>query len=559
MKVLLLYPNFYGMNMLPPAIGLFTAILRKHGHSVDLFDTTIYEGLTSVNSDKMKSDNLNARPFDDTLLKNSVRASDPFDDFKQKVREFSPDLIAMSATEDMYPIGVTLLSALGKDRPPVVAGGVFPTFAPELCIQHAKGTIDYVLKGEGDETLAELCHRLETGADVTSLPGLYAEIDGKVINNRLPRPVDMATLPVPDYDLFDESRFYRPMQGQLWRMLPVQTIRGCPYTCAYCNSPSQINIHDDADFKFFRKQRTDLIKEEITHCLENYKADSFYFWADTFLAWSDREFHDFCDMYSEFKLPFWIQTRPETVKKDRFKRLKEVGLLRAAFGVEHGNDEFRKKILHRSVKNEKVIENLKIVTDLGIPISVNNIMGFPTERREHVFDTIELNRHFNSDGINAYSFVPFHGTPLRTLAEDLGYITKGTLARSITAPTMLSMPQFPKEEIEGIRRCFVLYVKMPRDRWPEIKKAEALDEEGERIFKALRDECQEKYMHYGDYLKEDDLEKVDFEKDHPQAKFSAATDSDDPDFEAILRRHSARASVGIATEAVINIELGTQK
>lgn len=541
MNVLLLYPNFYGMNMLPPAIGLFAAILRKAGHRVDLFDTTIYEGLSDYNSDKQKSDNLNARPFDDTLLKNSVRMSDPIEDFKSKVRLFSPDLIAMSATEDMYPIGVTLLTSLGRNRPKVVAGGVFPTFAPELAFKYSNGSIDYVLKGEGDETLAELCRRLQEGLDITTLPGLYAEINGRVINNRLPRPVDLSTLPEPDYDLFDESRFYRPMQGKLWRMLPIQTIRGCPYTCAYCNSPSQMDIHGEADFKFFRKQRIDLVRREIVHALDNYKADSFYFWADTFLAWSDREFFEFCDMYSEFKLPFWIQTRPETVKKDRFQRLQEVGLLRAAFGVEHGNDEFRQKILHRKVKNNRVIENLKVVTDLGIPVSVNNIMGFPTEKREHVFDTIELNRHFNSDGINAYTFVPFHGTPLRTLSEELGYVAKGSLARSVSGPTMLSMPDFPKEEIEGIRRCFVLYVKMPKNRWPEIRRAEALNEEGDRIFAALRDECQEKYMRYGDYVKEDHLEKVDFDRADTEDGVPTDGHAASVDFESILRRHTLRA------------------
>jgi hypothetical protein len=63
MRVLLLYPNLYGMNMLPPAIGLFTALLRRDGHEVKLFDTTVYEGLASVDSDKQKADNLNARPY----------------------------------------------------------------------------------------------------------------------------------------------------------------------------------------------------------------------------------------------------------------------------------------------------------------------------------------------------------------------------------------------------------------------------------------------------------------------------------------------------------------
>ena len=41
-KVLFLYPNTFGMNMLPPAIALFSAILKKEGHQFEIFDTTYY-------------------------------------------------------------------------------------------------------------------------------------------------------------------------------------------------------------------------------------------------------------------------------------------------------------------------------------------------------------------------------------------------------------------------------------------------------------------------------------------------------------------------------------
>ena len=514
MKVLLVYPNLFGMNMLPPAIGIFTAMLRDAGHEVELFDTTIYESLAEIDSDKEKSESLSARPFDDTLLHQYARATDAISDFKLKVETFAPGLIAISATEDMYPIGVRLMKGLNsRDRPTTVIGGVFPTFAPSLAIEYSHGLIDFVLKGEGEDSLLEFCSRMEQGKSLEDIPGLFGYIGNTLINNRLPEPVHMPDLPLPDYSLFEESRFYRPMQGKLRRMLPIQTIRGCPYRCGYCNSPSQMDMHKDENYKFFRKQRIDVIKAEIDKCLHTYKADSFYFWADTFLAWSDEEFNEFCDMYSDYKLPFWIQTRPETVKKEKFQRLKDVGVLRVAFGVEHGNSDFRKKVLDRNVSNDKMAENLKYVTDLGIPISVNNIMGFPTETRNLVFDTINLNRQFSSDGINAYSFVPFHGTPLRTMAENLGFVERGALARSIMAPTILRMPDFPRESIEGIRRCFVLYTKMPKSRWPEIERAEKLTPEGDKILKNLRLECFDKYMNYGDFSPEEEVEKVDFAKD----------------------------------------------
>lgn len=512
MRILLFYPNLYGMNTLPPAIGLFTAILRQRGHEVALFDTTIYENLSSVDADKQKSDNLNARPFDDTLLKQHARTSDAAEDFKAAINRFSPHLVAMSCTEDMYPLGVQLLKTLGHGRPPVVAGGVFPTFAPEMAIRLSGGTIDYVLRGEGEETLPELCELLGGGGDVSTVSGLYAVMDGREVKNPMPRPVDVNRLPPPDYTLFEESRYYRPMQGMLRRMIPIQTIRGCPYTCGYCNSPSQVQLYKSENSRFFRTQKIELVRREIENAVKAYRADSIYFWADTFLAWNLKDFDEFCEMYADFKLPFWIQTRPETVTEYKFKKLVDVGLLRVAFGVEHGNDEFRQRVLARKVKNDVIIENLNLVTSLGVPISVNNIIGFPTETRELAFDTIELNRHFKSDGVNAYTFTPFHGTPLRKMAEDLGYVNQGELARCITQPTMISMPHFTKEQIEGVRRCFVLYVKMPKERWPEIRGAEALTPEGDQIFRRLKDECLEKYMHFGDYSKEDDIEKVEFAK-----------------------------------------------
>ena len=41
-KALFIYPNTYGMNMLPPAIAGFSALLKQHGHEVSLFDKTYY-------------------------------------------------------------------------------------------------------------------------------------------------------------------------------------------------------------------------------------------------------------------------------------------------------------------------------------------------------------------------------------------------------------------------------------------------------------------------------------------------------------------------------------
>ena len=62
-NVLFIYPNTYGMNMLPPAIALFSAILKERGHRVEIFDTTYYSIDYGVDSDGSKVENLNVVPF----------------------------------------------------------------------------------------------------------------------------------------------------------------------------------------------------------------------------------------------------------------------------------------------------------------------------------------------------------------------------------------------------------------------------------------------------------------------------------------------------------------
>lgn len=238
------------------------------------------------------------------------------------------------------------------------------------------------------------------------------------------------------------------------------------------------------------------IRKQLVAFRDELKAEAFYFWADTFMAYTDREMDQFIEMYADIKLPFWCQAFPESITERRIKKLMEVGLFRIGSGVEHGNEAFRVNLLKRKVSNEVMINSFRILSHCALPFSVNNILGFPTETRELAMDTIELNRQIEADGVNAYSFSPFHGTPLRKMAEEFHYIDPGLIARSATKPTLLNMPQFPPEAIEGLRRCFVLYVKFPKNRWREIRQAEALTPKGDRIWAQLRDECAARYMHF---------------------------------------------------------------
>ena len=150
-NVLFIYPNTYGMNMLPPAIAIFSSLLKAKGNRIQVFDTTYYAIDFGIDADGTKMERLNVVPFNMGSRNIRLRTTSWKEDLKKQLNEFKPDLIAMSSTEDMWELGVKILNEAKdykiKNNVPVLVGGVFPTFAPEICFKEK--LVDLVCIGEG--------------------------------------------------------------------------------------------------------------------------------------------------------------------------------------------------------------------------------------------------------------------------------------------------------------------------------------------------------------------------------------------------------------------------
>ena len=173
-------------------------------------------------------------------------------------------------------------------------------------------------------------------------------------------------------------------------MIPIETDRGCPYTCRFCEAPALVEMYKEGTGQhYFRRKSWDKVKEEIQLYTQKYAAEYIYFNAETFLAMSRKEFDQFVEMYDSVRLPFWMQTRVETLSEHHVQGLEKVGCNRISIGLEHGNEEFRKTIVGKGFSNQAIIDVFKILDRYTIPITINNIIGFPGETRELIFDTIE--------------------------------------------------------------------------------------------------------------------------------------------------------------------------
>ncbi len=490
-KVLLVYPNLQMINLLPSNISILSASLKHKGFDVDLFDTTFYK-IDEKSVDEKRVEVLQVRPFNLSEYGINYKDTDVYGDFKKKVENYKPDLISVTVVDDTFYLTIELLKRISDLEIPVCAGGVHVLFAPESVLSYDE--IDYVCWGEGEEALPELCQHLKDGLPLDKIKNIWSKNDGKIIRNSMRRLVDLNKIPYNDFSLFEEKRFLRPMQGKVFKMIPVEIDRGCPYNCTFCAAPYLRALYKkETGSNYYRMKSIDRVIDEMKYYIERYNAEYIYFNSETFMAMPDTKFDVFAKRYiDEINLPFWCQSRVETVSDFKISKLVKMGCDRLSIGLEHGNEEFRKKVLNKPFTNKQAINAGSILKKYSIPLTVNNMIGFPDETREMIFDTINLNREINADSISAFVFVPYYGTLLREIALQKGYISQDTKTHSVIHPT-LDMPQLSKESILGLLRTFPLYVKMPESKYNEIKIAEQFTEEGNAMFAKLAKEYAEKY------------------------------------------------------------------
>lgn len=494
-RVLFLYPNLMLQTTFPLAIALFSALLKRKGYLVDIFDTTFYR-TEKITSDEARVENLQiakfslGKDFSDLPGKEQMII-----DLNMKVKEFQPDLIAVSILEDVFPLALELIDPLKHLNIPTIAGGIFPTFAPEKVIKI--DGIDMLCIGEGEELLLELCRKMFAKEEYFNIRNLWIKTGNKIIANKIGPKRDLRLNPPPDFDLFDARRFYKPMKGKVYRMGLVETHRGCPYTCSFCNSNSQSILYKKKlKMKFFRNRDIENIQNELKILVNKFRIEFIYFPAEVFFSGSQDYLKEFVKMYKKFKIPFFCQNRAEVLNEKTINDLIAMNCHSLAVGIEHGSEEYRRNKLNRKVTNDVYINAIKRLEKTRIKVSVNNIIGFPDETRELVFDTINLNRHFNVYQINAYYFAPYHGTELREYCVEKGYIKENTLVSCITKNTVINMPPpyLSPGEIRGLVRTFNLYARFPLKRFQEIAVAERFDKEGNKMFRKLKAEYWKKHL-----------------------------------------------------------------
>jgi len=391
-----------------------------------------------------------------------------FHDLLKLCEDYQPELVGVSATEEVLYNAIGYLELIKKVAPntKTILGGAFAILAPDIAISFKN--VDMVALGEGEYILSDYCERIRSGAYYTNTKGImWKDSLGSIHVNKPSRLFDINSISPMRFDLFNRERFIRSMNGISKRIIPLEVSRGCTYKCSYCASSAFRIIFRDLG-RWYRQKDVQKIKSDLEEYTSRYHPDYYLMLAENFLGVSSTYLKEFARMYNRHSIPFWINTRPETIKYEYISFLKEVGLDHITIGVECGNEKYRRDRLGRKYTNECLIKAFDICRDNGVKTTANIMIGLPNETREMIFESIRLVRMLGPDNVRLAIYQPYHGTNLHQYVVENNYydplkINNGTLYEPIIENANMS-----HDELKKLLYTFRLYTLLDENQWGRV-------------------------------------------------------------------------------------------
>lgn len=474
-KFLLVSPMLDSGSFLPINISIITAILKKAGYEVKLFETTFYRISLKESFRKSATEEGMFKPvnWDDYRMENLK--DDYLSDFKNIIRSFKPDFIGVSIfTTYNEKLAISLIDAIDDDyKGKVIVGGIHAFVNAERLKKNKR--ISAIITGECEDMLIDALDYLYYNKtdDTCDIPNFsWRNNNNQWIDSGVRKIPGIENIPFLNWDYFDNRNFYRPFDGKILRMGHVEMARGCPYRCTYC-----INEHFHKQFRrYWRIKSTDRILEEVSFLKNEYKLDAIKIWDDDFLAMGIGKIASVTYGLKKMNLKFLSHSRPEHINEEKIRLLAENGCVQIGIGVESGSAEYRKKMLNRRMSNESIIRAFEICRNYNIITTAYCMIGMPDETREDIISTAKLLRKANPHVIVHAIFIPYEGNTLYQYAKDKGYIDKNIDYENMMK-CYLNMPSIAKEEVESLNRTFIFYCRFEDSIYPLIKKAEKNEDE----------------------------------------------------------------------------------
>jgi len=287
---------------------------------------------------------------------------------------------------------------------PVVMGGYHVTYMAEEALEHC----DYVVRGEGEATLAELTDALLEGSgNAEGVLGVSFMRDGQVVDNP-DRPLIPNIDLIPDQSLIEgyvdyHKRFFQHFfpTGAL-----VASSRGCPYDCTFC---SIIEVYR----RTTRFRSPDAVIEDIRQQTRLTGRPYVFFADDNFTAHRQK-----CKallrafIAARLNIRFSAQVRLEFSKDEEFIGLmKEAGCYMVFIGFESINPQTLQDFQKRQTV-EDIVYCLERLRRARLHVHGMFVLGGDADTVETVRETAQFAVQKRINTVQCLPLYPLPGTQL---------------------------------------------------------------------------------------------------------------------------------------------------
>ncbi len=388
-----------------------------------------------------------------------------------RLEKLRPDVIGLSAMT--YEAGcLHALAAEMKRRLPgvvIVAGGPHPSVAADDVMKDTN--VDFCVRGEGELTFPALLAALRDGctdfSEVLGVAWRRTSADGaagEIVLNPDRTPSDtLDELGFPAWDLVDVLKYHSvPRGGIIYAHKEFATIfssRACPWRCTYCHNSYG---------KKFRERSARHVLEEIDMLVSTYGVRELVFYDDIFNFKPDRAkaiCRGLIDRDYGLKLTFPNGLRGDILDEELVDLMKEAGMYRAMIAIESAVPRVQKVMK----KNLRIPQTKKIVdymSSRGVMTHGAFMLGFPSETREEMEETIRWARDSSFHTAAFYRVIPFKGTELFRQVEEAGHVLPTDWSHYEPYYSEINVSAVPEEEIGKLRRsAYWRFYLSPKRLW----------------------------------------------------------------------------------------------
>lgn len=376
---------------------------------------------------------------------------------EQRIKASDPEIVASSgfATCNAYSVARTLATAK-RVKPQVltITGGQhFTATARESLREYPE--IDVIVRGEGEQTLAELVKSVSEGRPFSRVRGISFRSNGGIVETPT-RPLikNLDTLPLPGYHFvkdFIHRYHFTMMTGSDVTYLIIEGSRGCQHRCSFCTQWR----HWGGSYRSKSGKR---IAEEMEFCYREFNGRFIWLTDDNFTL--GRQANDLCDEILKSglgdEIMWFVQARCDDIikNKDLLPKMRRAGNRWVLLGAESHSRSILKS-LNKKIDPEETREAVKLLKENDIFAQTTFILGHREDSPESIANLRKFAEEVNPDLAIFMLLTPFPGTEIYELARENGWIEDHNWTNYDMIHSTMPTENLSRAELdEQLYRCY---------------------------------------------------------------------------------------------------------